>query len=199
MNKQVKTSARVAFLVTEHVLADIQSDRPLMRLEEVIDEVLDLSHQRLRHGFVHRGLGRAPEFYTLMAEAVNAYRRVYRNYESLDLTEHSVNAIYEPEEREEVHKSIATRAWWQRSLFFLDRLEGWTCSKSQKLSSDELPYSDNTVLEIIEKGLHTVLGPDFQDGPVDADTGAIIWNHQDNKATNFQILGSFISLMETYA
>ena len=196
MNKQVKTSARVAFLVTEHVLADIQSDRPLMRLEEVIDEVLDLSHQRLRHGFVHRGLGRAPEFYTLMAEAVNAYRRVHRNYESLALTAHEVNPFHETEESA---KSISTRAWWERSILFLDRLEGWCYSKAQDLSPDELPYSDNTVREIIEQGLHTVLGPDFQDGPVDADTGTVIWNYQDNKATNAQILGSFISLMETYA
>ena len=193
MNKNIKTPCRVAELITSHVHSDIQSNRPLMRLEDVIDEVLDLSNQRLRHGFVHRGLGHAPEFYHLMAEAVSAYRRIYLNYEALSIAAHDVNPNHPGS------KESAVVAWWDRSLSFLDKLEGWCSLKAEDLSPDELPYSDEIVVEIIENGLETVLGPNFEDGPLNADTKEVVWNNQNNDAINRFILGSFISLMETYA
>lgn len=196
MNKNIKTPFRVAELITSYVHSDIQSNRPLMRLEDVIDEVLDLSNQRLRHGFVYRRVGNAPEFYRLMAEAVNAYRRIYLNYEALALAKYDVNPSQLEDESD---KSIAIKAWWDRSLSFLDKLEGWCSLKADDLSPDELPYSDTTVVEIIENGLETVLGPDFQSGPLNADTEEVVWNNQNNDAINRFILGSFISLMETYA
>jgi len=195
LNKNLETPRRLTGHIASHVISDIESNRPLMRLEDVIDDTLNLSERRLKHGFVHRGNGNATEFYALLELAISSYRRVYLSYEAINTVAQELNSS---SYTEPTGKEIAIRAWWDRSLSFLDQLEGWCSAKAKGLSPDEFLYSDPITVQIIEEGLESVLGPDLLNGPINANTGEVVWNNQNNDNINKFILGSFISLMETY-
>ena len=191
------------------VAMDFRTGMPLHSLEDVIDRSLSLSPSRYKGGFINRHNGGREEFYRLFHAGVEMYMKCYWAIEDLRVIQRD-NPRYHEEYDARV---IATMEHWDRAIRFLGGLSAYagTLGKVENYPPVEcapsFPYDDDIVKFIIDNGVGVALGPDYEDGPLDADASPVrgvgddpedfvIWIYSDTDEVNDVIKGAFISLME---
>ena len=186
------------------VAMDFRTGMPLHSLEDVIDRSLSLSPSRYKGGFINRHNGGREEFYRLFHAGIETYKKCY--HQIIDLQEMQRDSLRHDQDYDA--KVIATSAHWNRAISFIESLMCYTgiFAKLENYPPEDCaasyPYDDFMVEHLIRNGVGVTLGPDYEDGPLDADTPVedgedyVVWIFSDTDEVNDIIKGAFISLME---
>ena len=204
MRQETREHHQVFNEIAALVAMDFRTGLPLHSLEDVIDRSLSMSPSRYKGGFINRHNGGREEFYRLFHAGVEMYMKCYWAIEDLRAIQRD-NPRYHEEYDARV---IATMEHWDRAIRFLGGLSAYTgtLGKVENYppveSAPSFPYDDEMVKFIIDNGVGVALGPDYEDGPLDADTPVekgedfVVWNYSDTGEVNRIIQGAFIALME---
>ena len=204
MRQSHKEHHKVFAEISALVATDVRTGKPLSSLEEVIDWSLLLSPSRYKGGFIGRKHEGRQEFYRLFHTGLETYKKCY--HQIIDLQEIQRDSLRHDQDYDA--KVIATSAHWNRAISFIESLMCYTgiFAKLEGYPPEDCaasyPYDDFMVEHLIRNGVGVTLGPDYEDGPLDADTPVedgedyIVWIFSDTEEVNNIIKGGFISLME---
>jgi hypothetical protein len=204
MQQPHKDADQVFNEISALVAMDFRTKKPLSSLEEVIDKSLSLSSSRYKGGFIGRKHEGREEFYRFFHTGLETYKKCY--HQIIDLQEMQRDSLRHDHDYDA--KVIATDAHWNRAISFIESLMCYTgiFAKLEHYPPEDCaasyPYDDQMVEHIIYNGVGVTLGPDFEDGPLDADTPVedgedyVVWIFSDTEEVNNIIKGAFISLME---
>jgi len=204
MREPYKEAHQVFAEISARVARDVRTGRPLSSLEDIIDKSLSLSSSRYKGGFIGRKHEGREEFYRLFHTGLDTYKKCY--HQIIDLQEIQRDSL--PHDQDCDDKAIATSAHWNRAISFIESLMCYTgiFAKLEGYPPEDCapsyPYDDFMVEHLIRNGLGVTLGPDYEDGPLDADTPVedgedyVVWIFSNTEEVNNIIKGGFISLME---
>ena len=204
MRQETKDAHQVFNEISALVAMDFRTGKPLSSLEEVIDKSLSLSSSRYNGGFIGRKHEGREEFYRLFHTGLETYKKCY--HQIIDLQEMQRDSLRHDQDYDA--KVIATDAHWNRAISFIESLMCYTgiFAKLENYPPEDCaasyPYDDFMVEHLIRNGVGVTLGPDYEDGPLDADTPVedgedyVVWIFSDTDEVNNTIKGAFISLQE---
>ena len=204
MREPYKDAHQVFAEISALVAMDVRTGKPLASLEEVIDKSLSLSPSRYKGGFIGRKHEGRAEFYRFFHVGLETYKKCY--HQIIDLQEIQRDSLLHDQDYDA--KVIATSAHWNRAISFIESLMCYTgiFAKLEGYPPEDCapsyPYDDHIVEYLIYHGVGVTLGPDYEDGPLDADTPVedgedyVVWIFSNTEEVNNIIKGGFISLME---
>jgi len=204
MREPYKDAHQVFNEISALVAMDVRTGRPLASLEDVIDKSLSLSPSRDKGGFIGRKHEGREEFYRFFHAGLETYKKCY--HQIIDLQEIQRDSLLHDQDYNA--KVTATSAHWNRAISFIESLMCYTgiFAKLEGYPPEDCapsyPYDDFMVEHLIRNGVGVTLGPDYEDGPLDADTPVedgedyVVWIFSDTEEVNNIIKGGFISLME---